>query len=116
MRVASAAPVAVSCLVLLAGCGSGGDGETPPTSSTQTVAPDDITGQANKLIGPKMPEGSTLDCLDPLAAEADATTTCTWTIPDGSTIGMTVTVTEIVDDRASLHFKNDDSVTPSPSS
>lgn len=103
----------MACAVLLAGCGSGGD--EPGEGNTQTVAPADVTGQAENLIGPKMPEGSSLDCPDPLAAQVDATTTCTWSIPDGSSIGMTVTVTEIVDDKASLKFKNDDSVTPSPS-
>ena len=114
MRVAPAASLVLASAALLVGCTSGGD--EPGTGSTQTVAPADVTSQAQDLIGPKMPEGSSLDCPDPLAAQVDATTTCTWSIPDGSSIGMTVTVTQIVDDRASLKFTNDDAVTPSPSS
>ena len=109
--------VVAVCLILVSGCsfGDGGEGGVPPTSG-ETVAPTDVLGQAEKLIGPKMPKGSTLECPDPLAAVVKSTTTCTWSSPDGSSIGMTLTVTDIEDGRASLHFKNDDAVTPSPSS
>lgn len=114
MRVAPAASLVLASAALLAGCGS--DGDRPDPGSTQTVMPADVTAQAERLIGPKMPEGSTLDCPETLAAKVDGTTRCTWSVPDGSSIGMTVTVTEIVDGSASLHFENDDEVTPSPSS
>ncbi|KRE39500.1 hypothetical protein ASG73_04095 [Janibacter sp. Soil728] len=114
MRVVPAASLALVAAALLTGCGS--DGDQPDPGSTQTVTPADVTGQAERLIGPKMPEGSTLHCPEALAAQVDATTTCTWSIPDGSSIGMTVTVTQIVEDTASLNFTNDDSVTPSPTS
>lgn len=114
MRVVPAASLVLACAALLAGCGS--DGDQPTTGDTQTVAPTDVTAQAERLIGPKMPDGSTLDCPEALAAQVDATTPCTWSIPDGSSIGMTVTVTQIVDDKASLNFTNDDAVTPSPTS
>lgn len=109
--------LALAAVGLTAGCSfSVGDESPTPQRSGETVTPSDITGQAEKLIGPKMPEGSTVDCPDALAAEVDATTACTWSMPDGSSIGMTVTVTEIADGRASLNFKNDDSATPSSSS
>ncbi|MGN7259623.1 hypothetical protein [Janibacter anophelis] len=115
VRVASATVLTLLCASFAAGCG--GDTDPPPESmSGPTVQPADITAQAERLIGPKMPEGSTLECPDPLSAQVDATTTCSWAMPDGTSIGMTVTVTEITDGKASLNFANDDQVTPSPSS
>ena len=115
MRVASATVLTLVCATIAAGCGD--DTDPPPESvSGPTVQPADITSQAERLIGPKMPEGSTLTCPDPLSAQVDATTVCSWAMPDGTSIGMTVTVTEVTDGRASLNFTNDDEVTSSPKS
>lgn len=107
----------LAAATLATGCSfSVGDESPTPQRSGETVTSSDVTAQAEELIGPKMPEGSTLDCPDPLAAEVDATTRCTWSMPDGSSIGMSVTVTEITDGTARLKFTNDDAATPSPTS
>lgn len=85
-----------------------------PGVSHATVAVPDVVAQATDALGGQMPDDATLACPDPLTAEQDASTRCTWTIPGEGTLGMTVTVTAIEDGSARLHFANDDEVTPSP--
>lgn len=83
-----------------------------PHVSQSTVAVTDVTAQAIEAFAGKVPADATLDCPDPLPAQAEATTRCTWTIPGEGTLGMTVTVTAVEGGSARLHFANDPRTTP----
>lgn len=49
-----------------------------------------------------------VDCPDDLDAEQDATTRCTLTAPDGTQIGLTVTVTSVDGDTVNFDVVVDD--------
>lgn len=92
------------------------DGPTSPVTSTTTdtagatVSASEIETEATEAFTNK-PDGATLDCPDDIEAKVGATTTCTWTLSDGTTLGMTATVKSITGTTVNFDFENDTAVT-----
>ena len=55
-----------------------------------------------------------VSCPEDLAGEVGTTTRCTLTADDGSTLGVTVKVTSVKDDKIHFDIKADDKATPAP--
>lgn len=91
--------VAVISMFGIAACGSG----SISTSDLES----DVSAQLAAEVG-QTPES--VSCPDELAAEVDAEVRCTLTAEDGTTIGLTVTVTSVDGDQALYDIIVDDEI------
>ncbi|MEW2068735.1 DUF4333 domain-containing protein [Streptomyces sp. NPDC007346] len=100
---------AVAAGVLLVGCsGSVTLGNSAPKLSSDQLA----TTVAEKLAETTGQPTPDITCPEDLVGKVDTTTRCTLTAKDGSTLGVTVTVTSVEDEKINFDIKADD--TPSP--
>lgn len=113
--------VLVAAPLGLAGCSlSVGETETIASTSVQVggakITAADIEKEAVAEFADRVPAGATVECPDDLKGEKGATTRCTWTLADKSTLGMTVTVTSFTESTGNyrLSLENDTKVTPAP--
>lgn len=71
-----------------------------------------VEEKAKEALGSQMPADVEIDCPEDLKAEEGATVKCTWTMPDGTSLGMTATATSVDGSNVQMNFKNYDAVTP----
>ncbi|GGW54093.1 hypothetical protein GCM10010503_34160 [Streptomyces lucensis JCM 4490] len=103
---------AVAAGVLLAGCsGSVTVGKTTPKLSADKLS-DTLAEKLAATTGQPKPDVS---CPEDLVGKVGTTTRCTLTAGDGGSLGVTVTVTSVEDDRINFDFKADDKVSPAAS-
>ncbi|MFE2291542.1 DUF4333 domain-containing protein [Streptomyces sp. NPDC059452] len=102
---------AVAAAALLVGCsGSITVGNSEPKLSSDALA-STVSKKLAESTGQPEPD---VTCPEDLVGKLDTTTRCTLTAGDGSTVGVTVTVTSVVDDRINFDIKADDTATPAP--
>ncbi|EST30878.1 DUF4333 domain-containing protein [Streptomyces niveus] len=96
-------------VLLLVGCsGSVGIGTSTPEVSKDKLA-DTVAERLAATTGQTKPD---VTCPEALEGKADATTRCTLTAADGSTLGVTVTVSAVDGDNVDFDIKADDTPTP----
>ncbi|WP_326700663.1 DUF4333 domain-containing protein [Streptomyces sp. NBC_01754] len=102
---------AVAVGVLLVGCSTSvsigrADPELPADELATTVAEKlaDTTGRPTPDIS----------CPEDLRGKAGTTTRCELTAEDGSTLGVSVTVTSVEGDKINFDIKADDTASPAP--
>ncbi|MFE4613885.1 DUF4333 domain-containing protein [Streptomyces niveus] len=100
---------AMAAGVLLAGCsGSVSVGTSTPKVSKDKLA-DTVAERLAATTGQAKPD---ITCPEALEGKVDATTRCTLTAADGSTLGVTVTVSAVDGDNVDFDIKADDTPTP----
>lgn len=100
---------AVATAALLAGCSASVSvGETTPKMSKEKLADTVAERLAAKMNQPK-PD---MACPEDLEGKKGTTTRCTLTASDGSTLGVTVTVTSVDGDNIKFDIQADDTPTP----
>lgn len=100
---------AVAASMLLVGCsGSVNVGKSEPKLSANTLATE-VSEELAATTGQPKPD---ITCPKDLKGKVGTTTRCTLTADDGSTLGVTVTVTSVDGDKIGFDIKADD--TPSP--
>lgn len=83
-------------------------GKSDPELSTGKLA----TTLAEKLAATTGQPKPDITCPENLVGKIGTTTRCTLTASDGSTLGVTVTVTSVDDDQINFDFKADDEASP----
>ncbi|MFE1311527.1 DUF4333 domain-containing protein [Streptomyces sp. NPDC058755] len=100
---------AVATGVLLVGCSASVDVEkSAPKLSADKLA----TTVSEKLAAQTGQPKPKITCPEDLAGKVGTTTRCTLTANDGSTLGVTVTVTSVKDDQINFDIKADDKASP----
>ncbi|MFD8691501.1 DUF4333 domain-containing protein [Streptomyces sp. NPDC059651] len=100
---------AVAAGVLLAGCsGSVSIGNSEPKLSKEKLG----TTVAKKLAAMTGQPTPDVTCPEDLVGKVGTKTRCTLTAADGSTLGVSVTVTSVVDKQINFDIKADETVTP----
>ncbi|MFJ9589851.1 DUF4333 domain-containing protein [Streptomyces acidicola] len=100
---------AVAAGALLVGCsGSVSIGNSEPTLSADKLA----TTVAEKLAVTTGQPKPDITCPEDLAGKVGNTTRCTLTADDGSTLGVTVTVSSVDGDEINFDIKADDTASP----
>ncbi|MEE4493957.1 DUF4333 domain-containing protein [Streptomyces sp. NPDC050529] len=100
---------AVAAGVLLVGCsGSVSVGNSEPKLSKDKLG----TTVAKKLAATTGQPTPDVTCPEDLVGKVGTTTRCTLTAGDGSTLGVSVTVTSVVDKQINFDIKADDTATP----
>ncbi|ARF76043.1 DUF4333 domain-containing protein [Kitasatospora albolonga] len=100
---------AVAAGALLVGCsGSVSIGNTEPKLSSDKLA----TTVSEKLAATTNQPKPDITCPEDLVGKVGTTTRCTLTADDGSTLGVTVTVTSVEDERINFDIKADDTASP----
>lgn len=95
--------------VLLAGC----SGEIHAGTSTPKLPADELsTTVAEKLAATTGRPEPDITCPEDLEGEVGTTTRCKLTADDGSTLGVTVTVTSVDGSQIRFDIKADDTPTP----
>lgn len=89
-----------------ASCSTGGDDAVSREDVQENVA-----DELEQLTGERPSE---VDCPDDLDAEEGATMRCTLAADDGSSIGVTMTVTEVDGDNVQWDIQVDDTVESGP--
>ncbi|WP_406144962.1 DUF4333 domain-containing protein [Streptomyces sp. NBC_01012] len=111
LNVAKWSLSALAAGVLLAGCsGSVSIGNSEPKMASDKLADTVAEKLASTMNQPK-PD---ITCPDDLVGKVDTTTRCTLNAEDGSTLGVTVTVTGVDGEKISFDIKADDTPTPAP--
>ncbi|MFD4032574.1 DUF4333 domain-containing protein [Streptomyces sp. NPDC058637] len=112
-RLSTAAwSIAAMTGALLAGCsGSVSIGNTDPELSADKPATT-VGKKLAAMTGQPVPD---VTCPGDLAGKAGTTTRCTLTAGDGSTVGVTVTVTSVDGSRINFDIEADDTASPAPS-
>ncbi|MEV5316733.1 DUF4333 domain-containing protein [Streptomyces sp. NPDC052687] len=96
---------------LLTGCSaSAGVGESEPKLSSGKLA-DTVAEKLAATTGQPKPD---VTCPEDLTGKVGTTTRCTLTADDGSTLGVTVTVTSVDGDRIDFDIKADETASPAP--
>ncbi|MER6139822.1 DUF4333 domain-containing protein [Streptomyces sparsogenes] len=115
VRLPAATPLlsAVAAAVLLVGCSASVEVKksSPPKLSSDKLA----TTVADKLAASTGQAKPDITCPDDLVGKDGTTTRCKLTADDGSTLGVTVTVTSVDGSRINFDVKADDTPTPAPS-
>lgn len=83
-------------------------GKSDPELSAGKLA----TTLAEKLAATTGQPKPDITCPENLVGKIGTTTRCTLTASDGSTLGVTVTVTSVDDDQINFDFKADDEASP----
>ncbi|MEU6593716.1 DUF4333 domain-containing protein [Streptomyces sp. NPDC046881] len=100
---------AVAAGVLLAGCsGSVTVEKSKPTLSADKLA----TTVSEKLAAQTGRPKPRITCPEDLAGKVGTTTRCTLTADDGSTLGVTVTVSSVEGNQINFGIKADDKASP----
>ncbi|WP_405610518.1 DUF4333 domain-containing protein [Streptomyces sp. NBC_01511] len=100
---------AVAAGVLLVGCsGSVSVGDSAPKVSKDKLS-DTVAEQLAETTGQAKPD---ITCPKDLVGKVDNTARCTLTAADGSTLGVTVTVSAVDGDDIDFDIKADDTPTP----
>jgi outer membrane murein-binding lipoprotein Lpp len=103
---------AVVAGVLLSGCSvSASVGKTEPKLSADKLA----SAVAEKLAATTGQPKPDITCPEELVGKVDTTTRCTLTADDGSTLGVTVTVSSVDGDQINFDIKADDTASPATS-
>lgn len=102
---------AVAAGVLLVGCSASvSAGTSEPRLSADKLA----TSLADKLATTTGQPKPDITCPEDLVGKVGKTTRCTLTANDGSTLGVTVTVTSVDGDQIQYDFEADKSASPAP--
>ncbi|MFJ3997994.1 DUF4333 domain-containing protein [Streptomyces parvus] len=102
---------AVAAGALLVGCsGSVSVGNSEPKLSSDELA----TTVSEKLAATTNQPKPDITCPEDLAGKVGATTRCTLTAKDGSTLGVSVKVTSVEGDKIDFGIKADDTASPAP--
>ncbi|MFI0732191.1 DUF4333 domain-containing protein [Streptomyces sp. NPDC021225] len=103
---------AVAAGALLVGCSASVSVE----KSTPKLSADKLaTTVAEKLAATTGQAKPDITCPDALEGKVDTTTRCKLTADDGSTLGVTVTVTGVDGNKINFDVKADNTPTPAPS-
>ncbi|MGW1293893.1 DUF4333 domain-containing protein [Streptomyces sp. NPDC002533] len=102
---------AVAGSALLVGCsGSVSIGNSEPKLSSDKLA----TTVSEKLAATTNQPAPDITCPEDLVGKVGTTTRCTLTAKDGSTLGVSVKVTSVEDNKINFDIKADDTPTPAP--
>ncbi|MFJ6636088.1 DUF4333 domain-containing protein [Streptomyces sp. NPDC091376] len=102
---------AVAAGALLVGCsGSVSVGNSEPKLSSDKLA----TTVSEKLAATTGQPKPDITCPEELAGKVGATTRCTLTANDGSTLGVSVKVTSVEGKQINFDIKADDAASPAP--
>lgn len=105
-------PAAVAAGGLLVGCSASVHvGSSGPKMSAAKLS-ETVTEKLAATTGRPKPD---ITCPEDLAAEVDTTTRCTLTADDGSTLGVTVTVTSVDGDQINFDIEADETASPAAS-
>lgn len=96
MKTITTTLVAAALAASLAGCGTG------------SVSKSDVESKVKDVFSSKIPGTITVSCDGDLKAEKGKTERCIITADDGSRLGVTVSVTDVKDGKADMHFQADD--------
>ncbi|MFF8916287.1 DUF4333 domain-containing protein [Streptomyces sp. NPDC015032] len=111
LSVATWSLSAVAAGVLLVGCsGSVSIGKTEPKLSAEKLS-DSLADKLASTTGQPKPD---IACPEDLAGKVGTETRCTLTAGDGSTLGVSVTVTSVDGEQINYDFKADDKASPAP--
>ncbi|MER5179232.1 DUF4333 domain-containing protein [Streptomyces sp. NPDC002896] len=100
---------AVAAGVLLVGCSASVSvGKSTPKMSADKLA----TILAEKLAETTGQPKPDIACPEDLVGKVGTTTRCTLTADDGSTLGVSVTVSSVEGDQINFDFKADDKASP----
>ncbi|MEV4874630.1 DUF4333 domain-containing protein [Streptomyces cyaneofuscatus] len=113
-RPSAAIPLlsAAAAGLLLVGCsGSVSIGNSEPKLSSDKLA----TTVAEKLAATTNQPKPDITCPEDLVGKVGTTTRCTLTAGDGSTLGVTVTVTSVEDEKINFDIKADETASPAAS-
>ncbi|MFE3516420.1 DUF4333 domain-containing protein [Streptomyces sp. NPDC059166] len=103
--------LAVAAGVLLAGCSASVHvGRTEPKLSAEKLATT-VSEKLARTTGQPEPD---ISCPEDLTGKVGTTTRCELTAKDGSTLGVTVTVTSVEEERINFDIKADETATPAP--
>lgn len=102
---------AVTTCALLSGCSASVHVDTTPKMSKEKLADTVAEQLATKMNQPK-PD---MTCPEDLEGKKGTTTRCTLTASDGSTLGVTVTVTSVDGNNIKFDIQADDTPTPAAS-
>ncbi|WP_435798762.1 DUF4333 domain-containing protein [Streptomyces microflavus] len=91
--------------------GSVSVGNSEPKLSSDKLA----TTVAEKLAATTNQPKPDITCPDDLVGKVGATTRCTLTAGDGSTLGVTVTVTSVEGEKINFDIKADETASPAAS-
>jgi hypothetical protein len=98
--------------VLLVGCSvSAGTGASEPKLSSDKLA-DTVARKLADTTGQPKPD---VTCPEDLTGKVGTTTRCTLTASDGSTLGVTVTVSSVEGDRINFDIQADETASPAVS-
>ncbi|OSC65278.1 hypothetical protein B5180_31150 [Streptomyces sp. BF-3] len=102
---------AVAAGALLVGCsGSVSVGNSEPRLSSDKLA----ATVSEKLAATTNQPKPDITCPEDLPGKVGATTRCTLTAKDGSTLGVSVKVTSVEGDKINFDIKADDTASPAP--
>ncbi|MFJ4841742.1 DUF4333 domain-containing protein [Streptomyces sp. NPDC088746] len=102
---------ALAAGLLLVGCSASVDvGSSEPKMSADKLADTVAEKLASTMNQPK-PD---VTCPEDLVGKTGTTTRCTLTADDGSTLGVSVTVTSVDGDRIDFGIKADETASPAP--
>ncbi|MFD3607900.1 DUF4333 domain-containing protein [Streptomyces atroolivaceus] len=102
---------AVAVGVLLAGCSASvSAGKTGPELSSDELA----ASLADKLASTTGRPKPDITCPEDLAGKVGAETRCTLTADDGSTLGVSATVTSVDGEQIHYDFEADETASPAP--
>ncbi|MDF6018066.1 DUF4333 domain-containing protein [Streptomyces sp. JH34] len=102
---------AVGAGVLLAGCSASVSvGKTDPKLSADELATT-VSGKLARTTGRPKPD---ITCPEDLAGKVGTTTRCELTADDGSTLGVTVTVTSVEGEQIDFGIEADETASPTP--
>jgi hypothetical protein len=111
LLAATWSPSAVAAGMLLVGCsGSITVGNSEPKLSADKLA----TTVAEKLAATTGQPKPDITCPEDLVGKVGTTTRCTLTADDGSTLGVTVTVSSVDGEQINFDIKADDTASPAP--
>jgi hypothetical protein len=97
--------------LLLVGCSASVHvGASEPELSAGKLS-DEVARQLAATTGQPKPD---VACPEDLAGKVGTTTRCTLTAGDGSTLGVTVTVTSVKDERIQFDIEADKTASPAP--
>ncbi|MEV6260762.1 DUF4333 domain-containing protein [Streptomyces sp. NPDC051784] len=103
--------VAVTAGMLLVGCSASVHvGKTEPKLSAEKLATT-VSEKLARTTGQPEPDVS---CPEDLTGKVGTTTRCELTADDGSTLGVTVTVTSVEGEQINFDIKADETASPAP--
>ncbi|SDN12073.1 protein of unknown function [Streptomyces sp. cf386] len=113
-RLSAAASIlsAVAVSALLAGCSASVNVEKPELKMSAEKLADLV---AEKLAATMNQPKPNVTCPDDVSAKVGTTTRCKLTADDGSSLGVTVTVTSVEGTKMNFDIQADETASPAPS-